>query len=524
MMCKICNFLYFFDLIGPTPQLLIFNEKRYKSNFSSVISIFILLFSIIFVIYSLLEYLKYDNPNIVYSKGNDEKTNRSILIKDMFLMFQFVDATTSNNINDSIVQYKVDYTAVFVNGTINTNSLRSENCEMGKNINLKYKAFFEDRNNFGRNIKEFYCINPGNENISLFYNPNIGFSSINIRLYYKNNFQYKPENIQTLIVSETDLIDHNNKSTPISNGYVFYLTSGYSSSEFTQINCNVNFLKYESDDGLFFGNYKMFNGISFSDIESYRVIKNINNINDDFKNFNYSNIGEITFNINRSYYDNYKRVYQKLQSLLAEVMSVINLIFQIGSIIINFLINKKMSKDIILSIINRNNKDDDLKKKNKSINAKNEFIKENEISSKLKFEISEIKVNKNYSYNIDKHIKNDNLPKIKRNLKKENINSTTTNNKILNKLNIFVIFQSYLCFKHKNNKIKLLNLCHNIIKEDICIERILERFYKLENIYRFTRKEGKFNIFKNKRFIDVRKYIYDINYEIIKEENKKTQI
>ena len=49
-----------------------------------------------------------------------------------------------------------------------------------------------------------------------------------------------------------------------------------------------------------------------------------------------------------------------------------------------------MSKDIILSLINRNNNDDNLKK-SKSINAKNEFIKENEISSKLKMEISEIK-------------------------------------------------------------------------------------------------------------------------------------
>ena len=82
----------------------------------------------------------------------------------------------------------------------------------------------------------------------------------------------------------------------------------------------------------FFKNYKIFKGFSFSDIESYRVTKNIYNINDDFKNLNYSNMREITFNINRSYYDNYKRGYQKLQSLLAEVMSVINLIFQIGSI------------------------------------------------------------------------------------------------------------------------------------------------------------------------------------------------
>ena len=41
-----------FDLIGVTPQLLIYNNKRYKSIFSIVISIIILLFSIAFGIYS----------------------------------------------------------------------------------------------------------------------------------------------------------------------------------------------------------------------------------------------------------------------------------------------------------------------------------------------------------------------------------------------------------------------------------------------------------------------------------------
>ena len=519
-MSKKCNnFLYFFDFIGPTPQLLIFNEKRYKSNLSSILSIFILLFSIIFTIYSLLEYLKYNSPNVVYSKGNDEVTNRAIFIKDIFLMFQFVDANTLNSINNSIVQYQAVYTTVYLNGTIDVNSLVIENCEIGKNINLEYKVLLEDRNKFGRNIEEFFCINPKNENIPFFYNPSIGYSSININLNYKNNSQYKPENIQTLIISETDLIDHTNKSTPISKGYVYHLTSGYSSSEFTQIDYKLNFLKYESDDGYFFKNTKTFNGISFSDISSYRVIKNYYNLND-LKKENNSHMGTITFNINQSYFDYYKRGYQKLQSLLAEIMSVINLIFQIGSLIIYILIDKKMSKDIIISLINSKSKDDIIKN-NQPIKEKNKFIMESEISSRLKTETFELNDKRNYSDYIDKHYKNDNSLKINRNSKKSNINSKATSNKVLKKLNFLVIFKSFFCFKYKSKKIKLLNLCLSIITEDICIERILERFYNLENLYYLNGKKDNLNIFENKRFKDLNKYIYDINYEIIKEDIQK---
>ena len=434
-------------------------------------------------------------------------------------MFQFVDANTLNSINNSIVQYQAVYTTVYLNGTIDVNSLVIENCEIGKNINLEYKVLLEDRNKFGRNIEEFFCINPKNENIPFFYNPSIGYSSININLNYKNNSQYKPENIQTLIISETDLIDHTNKSTPISKGYVYHLTSGYSSSEFTQIDYKLNFLKYESDDGYFFKNTKTFNGISFSDISSYRVIKNYYNLND-LKTENNSHMGTITFNINQSYFDYYKRGYQKLQSLLAEIMSVINLIFQIGSLIIYILIDKKMSKDIIISLINSKSKDDIIKN-NQPIKEKNKFIMESEISSRLKTETFELNDKRNYSDYIDKHYKNDNSLKINRNSKKSNINSKATSNKVLKKLNFLVIFKSFFCFKYKSKKIKLLNLCLSIITEDICIERILERFYNLENLYYLNGKKDNLNIFENKRFKDLNKYIYDINYEIIKEDIQK---
>lgn len=248
--------------------------------------------------------------------------------------------------------------------------------------------------------------------------------------------------------------------------------------------------------------------------------RNSYDLNNDLNKLNYSNIGVISFNINKSYYDNYKRGYQKLQSLLAEIMSVINLIFQIGSLIIYILIDKKMSKDIIINLINRNSKDDIIRH-NKPIKKNNEFIKESEISSRLKTETIELKEKRNYSDYIDKHYKIDNSLRINKNSKKKNINSKTTSNKVLKELNFLIIFKSYFCFKHQNKKIKLLNLCHSIITEDICIEKILERFYILENINHLNDRKDKIDIFENKRFKDVNKFIYDINYELIKEDIQK---
>ena len=53
-------------------------------------------------------------------------------------------------------------------------------------------------------------------------------------------------------------------------------------------------------------------------------------------------------------YDHYKRSYAKLQSLIAEIMSTIGLLFNIGGFITNFLLNKIMSKDIVYTLLNEN--------------------------------------------------------------------------------------------------------------------------------------------------------------------------
>ena len=85
-------FIYMFDLIGVSPQLHIFKNKRYKSIFSSIFSLIILLISIIYAILGFYEYLKFYSPNVWYLKDNDENTERYFDLKDKLLIFQLIDS------------------------------------------------------------------------------------------------------------------------------------------------------------------------------------------------------------------------------------------------------------------------------------------------------------------------------------------------------------------------------------------------------------------------------------------------
>jgi len=428
--CK--SFLYLFDLIGPFPQLLIFNNNRYKSFFSSISSILIVIISLTFGIYSLIDFLKYKNPIIVYSKANDEETERKILLENTPLMFQLVDTTTLEAIDSSIAYYEGDYYIIYDNGTLYGAPLIIENCELGKNIDLKNKDIITDKYKFGRKIEDFYCISFKNENLSLFYHPNIGFSGINIYIIIKNNSINIPGKIQSLIVSESDIIDHNNKNNPINKNYIYQFTTAFNSLEYTNINFNFQYVKYESDDGLLFQSSKILNGTSFSDMYYYRYIQDNYNLKENLKNNNSSRIGVISFSINKSNFDNYKRNYSRLQSLLAEVMSVVSLLFEIGRQISNLLCNKKMSNDIINHLINKD-KNLILFKNNNNIDKLFKVYEKNDLSSSERKKID--------SQMIDKMNNKNNL-EINNEI---NLNKSKDNNKI-----------------HKNGEISQINTIKKI--------------------------------------------------------------
>ena len=57
MLEKISNFIYYFDIIGPSPKLYIFNKETYKSVFSLIFSLLLILLSFIYILYSLYDCL-----------------------------------------------------------------------------------------------------------------------------------------------------------------------------------------------------------------------------------------------------------------------------------------------------------------------------------------------------------------------------------------------------------------------------------------------------------------------------------
>ena len=68
MSLNIKEVLSIFDIIGPSPKLLIKNNERYKSLCSSIISIIMIILIIFIIIFLLIQFLKYDSPIIAYSK------------------------------------------------------------------------------------------------------------------------------------------------------------------------------------------------------------------------------------------------------------------------------------------------------------------------------------------------------------------------------------------------------------------------------------------------------------------------
>ena len=167
-MAKKCkSFLFFFDFIGTSPELYVFHNTRYKTFFSSILSIIIILFSTFFTINSLIEFFKYESPIVSYSKGNDKTTKRELFIKDSFLMFELFDSSSNNIINDSIAYFESYYTINYDNGSYVSGNIEIEKCELGKNVDLKYKDYAKDKSNFDRSLEDFYCFGSNNENILL---------------------------------------------------------------------------------------------------------------------------------------------------------------------------------------------------------------------------------------------------------------------------------------------------------------------------------------------------------------------
>jgi len=492
------SILFNIDFLGIIPQLKIFNSKIYKSIFSSIFSILIIIFSVGFGIYSLIEFIN-QNPMIDYYKTNDFITNKTIQISDSFIMFQIIALNFDHELRTNL-----SFESLYYSDDIDSSiSLNVEPCQYGKNINLKYQNLFENYEKREKeSIKEYFCINFNNNNISFFHHPNDNNINQNfVRLIiYSNETNSNTQSLYLKIITENDIIDHNNKENPIIPYYYYDEYNIYNISDGISLKYDFQYIKYESDTGTFFKNSNIINAIGFSGL-SYS------------NNFNFRNQGIlsiVSFGVNKSNYDYYKRSYRKFQSFLADITSLINLIITILKLLTYFLLNKKMNKDIIRKIM--------ILDGFKEYKGKISHSKKSGLIKKIR-DIDEDKTISGFKekQNSKEVIKESNSIKLKdKKLKERNI-------KVLKKLKFFDIIKSFFCFK--DTKTKLIDLCNRIINEDICIDRILSRLYNLEKIYSLI-KYKEYDKCKLNRKVDIKKandYIFLINFETERNINNKKE-
>jgi len=190
----------------------------------------------------------------------------------------------------------------------------------------------------------------------------------------------------------------------------------------------------------------------------------------------------------------------------------------------NFLSDKKMSCQIIGSLMNKG-KNKDLTIIKDDINKLSKSQENNKMNS---IENIHSKINKSWNINNKQEMtKSDSNSFIENDNRGNNNDINIINNdKVFKSINYFHITKSYFCFKDKRTK--LINYCHKIINNDLCVENILQRFYHNETInnYLLNKNNKKIDYIKCSKFKIIKKYLNDINEETannnINSENEKT--
>ena len=141
MLQKARNFIYNFDIIGPSPKLYIFNKETYQTLFSLILSMLIIISSFIYILYSVVDYIQNNRPNVVYSKSNDNNEERKINLKEVLLMFQILDYNTMKKVNESIAYFESINVAIYDNAKVNFYPIEVKACKPGENLNVKYENY-----------------------------------------------------------------------------------------------------------------------------------------------------------------------------------------------------------------------------------------------------------------------------------------------------------------------------------------------------------------------------------------------
>ena len=342
------------DIIGPTPSLKIFKTDNYKSFTGSILSIIISILIIAFFIISFIDFFKFGNPTIVYWKDNTQEKNITINLYDKLFLFQIANSFTNKVIKNEDIELK----AIFTFQTTNTSLkkiIRLEQCKLGDNINMKHKNSLEKiKLSKNASIDDFLCFKKEDINITLYNDKKMGEAFITLIVNSYNEFIF-PNEIYIKYYIGIDSINHFDRNQPFSPNYIYGETLNFDYYTLITKLIEIDYVEYETDNGLFFPTKKIYEGIDLKN-EFDKLLTNYYNYFEGINLNGFSLMGWINIRINEKSYERYKRTYPRLQSLVADSISTIQLFFMVYYFFGNYYYNIGMNIEIMKNILDKKNK------------------------------------------------------------------------------------------------------------------------------------------------------------------------
>ena len=497
---------YKLDILSNPPYLRIFGNYNYKTTWSTYISILVILFSAGFASYSSIYYAKFLEPYIYYWKNSAFEKNLSIHLNETLIMFRIYESNENNfNKNEDLIIKAFIYDHDFnTSYEYRRNEVTLEKCSLGDNINYKFEKTIKQykEKNLDKAIHDFYCISRKDaEKYSLSYNQFDGYTYLTLFVYSKNITLVENIDYRIYLVLQNDFVNHTNKNRPININYIESYSSNFDDKIVETTIFNLDYIEYDSNDGLFFDTLNTYHGIRLNGQTQELFFRKKDNIN---------YIGAIKIQINTNTFEKFKRYYSKLQILLAEIESISSLLFTIGGILANLIARKKMSIDLSRMIMQKkteiNKGDFELYKSTPTFNeifGDIEDLRNPKYVFKRTNSLDNYKNKARTSFSSRPQSKSIVLEKkdsktikdkqIIKNVILKNIDDNLINELKMKKITVSSIIKSYFpCFKDK--KTELINLCHSIILNELSIDTILIRLFKLEKIYNLLSENDKAKI------------------------------
>ena len=328
------NFIFAFDIYRMSAEINTFNGDN-KTKGGLVVSFIFIALSILYALFTLINYFKYSTPSVIYFKENEQNTIKEFDMNDPFMIGLYIDAFPINESDINIQSYYMKY-SLSGNDT-EVYPINFEKCEYGKNVDVKYK----DKLSSSR-IDEMYCISEDLTNHPMLSSDE-EYSEIYIFITFSEDINYYEGNLWLGVINSNNVVNHM-KNNPISNIYFTGANTDISKNKYNDIHYYYQYIKYESDKGLFFEKTQSYNAKVFSNME-HSVI-NYDEMNE--------TLIDISIGINNKDFDYYSRSYERIQLVIVEIYWIVDMILSIGGIIASYFTDKETSIEIVKYLFAKN--------------------------------------------------------------------------------------------------------------------------------------------------------------------------